>query len=167
MAVDFNFYQPRVQPVDNTPTVQAGAARGNAYANIGQSIAAGLITRAKMQEDKRQFDAQNAIRGALAHAQEVRDEALARHQAHQERMQALRDFDAQQHQGVMESQGQQRIDITAAKQAAMEASAAAFHDAITKINGGPVDSKTIMGMLPSARTPAEFATIARSAMGAK
>jgi len=113
MAVDFNglFYQPRPAPVDNAPTVQAGAVRGNAYANIGQSIGSGLIQRAKMQEEKRQFDIQMTVRKALAHAQEVKDQAIAAHQQSQERMQALRDFDNQQHQGVMESQGQQRIAL--------------------------------------------------------
>jgi len=111
--VDFGglFYRANPQQVDNTPTVQAGAVRGHAYADIGQSIASGLIQRAKMQEEKRQFDIQMTVRKALAHAQEVKDQAIAAHQASQARMQALRDFDTQQHQGVMESQGQQRINL--------------------------------------------------------
>lgn len=105
MAVDFSglFHKPNVN-VDFSPIERGGAAMGNAYASIGQSVAHGLITRAKLQEERRQYDLQLAYKKTLQHAQDLRQQELDRHRAAVEAR-------TEAHQGVMEQQGAERIGM--------------------------------------------------------
>lgn len=109
--VKFDFYQPAQTPFDFSPVERGGAAMGNAYANIGQAIGAGLIQRAKLQQAQKKYDLDQNYKAALLAAAEHKTataEAAARAKAQHD---ALKEWDLQQHQGVMEQQGAQRISL--------------------------------------------------------